>query len=53
MFSRDSRGDDLFSKSTFDATNPDKIIIREKEATMKLCLYLKKKKKKRWHIKTI
>ena len=35
MFSRDSRGDDLFSKSTFDATNPDKIIIREKEASKK------------------
>ena len=35
MFSRDSRGDDLFSKSTFDATNPDKIIIREKEVSKK------------------
>ena len=35
MFSRDSRGDDLFSKSTFDTTNPDKIIIREKEASKK------------------
>lgn len=32
MFSRDNRGDDLFTNSTFDASNPDKIIIREKSA---------------------
>ena len=32
MFSRDNRGDDLFSNSTFDTSQNDKIIIREKSA---------------------
>lgn len=32
MFSRDDRGDDLFTNSTFDTGVPDKIIIREKTA---------------------
>lgn len=35
MFSRDNRGDDLFSNSTIDTSNPDKIVIREKEAPKK------------------
>lgn len=35
MFSRDDRGDDLFVNSTIDTSNPDKIIIREKEAPRK------------------
>ncbi|MDO5331734.1 MAG: GH25 family lysozyme, partial [Bacillota bacterium] len=35
MFSRDNRGDDIFSNSTIDTSNPDKIIIREKEAPKK------------------
>ncbi|MDO4960154.1 MAG: hypothetical protein Q4E68_12990, partial [Prevotellaceae bacterium] len=35
MFSRDNRGDDLFSRSTIDTSNPDKIIIREKDEPRK------------------
>ena len=35
MFSRDDRGDDLFTNSTIDTSNPDKIIIREKDAPKK------------------
>lgn len=33
MFSRDNRGDDLFTNSTIDSSNPDKIIIREKDSS--------------------
>jgi len=35
MFSKDNGGDDLFSNSTFDTSNPDKIIIREKSSSKK------------------
>ncbi|MDO4187730.1 MAG: GH25 family lysozyme [Lachnospiraceae bacterium] len=42
MFSRDNRGDDLFANSTFDTSNPDKIIIREKEAKRKVRRRVKK-----------
>ena len=42
MFSRDNRGNDLFSNATIDSSNPDKIIIREKEAKRKVRRRVKK-----------
>lgn len=46
MFSRDNRRDDIFTNSTIDTSNPDKIIIREKEPRKKVRKRVKKSDKK-------